>query len=60
MHTCYLVQLDQPARQFSGLARVALGAARALDTDNPARANLLNTNGTIPRLPLHPKPAAAL
>ncbi len=42
MHTAYLAQLDQPARQFTSIARVALGAARVLETNYPSRSSLLN------------------
>ncbi|MBN2146220.1 MAG: alpha-mannosidase [Anaerolineales bacterium] len=42
MDTCYLVQIDPLARDFTILARVALGAAKALNLDDPARSALLN------------------
>ena len=42
MRPCYVVQIDPPAREFAALARVALGAVKALDAGAPARAALLN------------------
>lgn len=41
MGVCAMVQIDTPAREFLALARVTLGAVRALDADDPARARLL-------------------
>ncbi len=42
MRPCALVQLDQPLREFIVTARVALGAATALDDGQPAKHHLLN------------------
>ena len=42
MRQCEVVQLDQPTRDFTITARVALGIARSLDENTPARAHLLN------------------
>lgn len=42
MKPCELVQLDQPTRDFSATARVALGIAANLDDDEPAKGKLLN------------------
>jgi alpha-mannosidase len=42
MHACAVVQVDQPSRDFLATARVALGAATALDVHTPARGHLLN------------------
>lgn len=41
MGPCALVQIDTPTREFLALARVTLGAVRALDAADPARARLL-------------------
>jgi len=41
MHTCEVVQLDQPTRDFITTARVTLGAAGALAESVPARGKLL-------------------
>ncbi|MBU0704937.1 MAG: alpha-mannosidase, partial [Chloroflexi bacterium] len=40
MRECALVQIDQPARDFIALARVALDVADCLDENEPARAHL--------------------
>jgi alpha-mannosidase len=40
MRECALVQVHQPARDFTALARVALGIADHLDENEPARAHL--------------------
>ncbi|MCB9155288.1 MAG: alpha-mannosidase [Caldilineae bacterium] len=42
MHSCAVVQIDQPTRDFIATARVALGAAKTLDPNTPARNALLN------------------
>lgn len=42
MRQCYLVQLDQPTRDFIATARVALGIAAGVDANNPAKGHLLN------------------
>lgn len=42
MRPCSLVQIDQPARDFVALARVALGVVEALDESHPAHSQLLN------------------
>ncbi len=42
MRNCEIVQVDLPTREFIALARVALDAARHLNTDVPARERLLN------------------
>ena len=42
MHTCYLVQIHQPARDFIITARVALETARILDAGEPTHSALLN------------------
>ncbi len=42
MRQCEVVQIDQPTRDFTITARVALGIARSLDENTPARAHLLN------------------
>jgi alpha-mannosidase len=42
MRQCEVVQIDQPTRDFIATARVALGAAQALDPNDPARGLLLN------------------
>jgi len=40
MGSCFLVQIDQPTRDFITLARVALGVADSLDENEPARGRL--------------------
>jgi alpha-mannosidase len=42
MNPCYLVNIDQPTRDFIVMSRVALGAAEILDADEPAKGFLLN------------------
>ncbi len=42
MRQCEVVQIDQATRDFIAAARVALGAAQALDPNEPARGLLLN------------------
>ncbi|BCL83712.1 alpha-mannosidase [Ktedonobacteria bacterium brp13] len=42
MRPCEIVQIDQPTRDFVATARVALGAARMLDENAPARGKLLH------------------
>jgi len=42
LRTCALVQIDRPTRDFSALARVALGIAEHLDSPAPSCAHLLN------------------
>lgn len=42
MRPCELVQIDQTTRDFSALARTALGIARHLDSEVVARGKLLN------------------
>jgi hypothetical protein len=42
MGLCALVQIDQPTRNFIATARVALGVANALDSNEPAKGHLLN------------------
>lgn len=42
MRPCQLVQIDQPTRDFVALVRIALGVARNLGDDEPARAWILN------------------
>ena len=42
MHTCHVVQIHQPTRDLIALARVALGVADVLDSNDPARAHLYN------------------
>ncbi len=42
MRPCAVVQIDQPTRELTALARVALGAARNLDENDPVRSALLN------------------
>ena len=42
MRPCAIVQIDQPTRDFVVAARVALGVANALDSNNPAKGHLLN------------------
>ena len=42
MHPCYVVQIDQPLREFIMTARNALGTAEHLRQDDPARGRLLN------------------
>jgi alpha-mannosidase len=42
MGPCALVQIDEATSDFVATARVALNAAKALDANAPARANLLN------------------
>lgn len=39
---CAVVQLDQPTRDFVATVRVALGVAKSLDENGPARGYLLN------------------
>jgi len=41
MRSCFLVQIDQPTRDFIATARVALGVANRLDADEPAKGRLL-------------------
>ncbi|MGD9147627.1 MAG: alpha-mannosidase, partial [Anaerolineae bacterium] len=43
MRPCRLIQIHQPTRDLVALARVALGAADVLDSDDPARAHLYNS-----------------
>jgi len=42
MHSCAVVQIDQPTRDFIATARVALGVAENLDENDPAKGHLLN------------------
>lgn len=42
MRLCEVVQIDQPTRDFVAAARVALGVARTLDENAPARGLVLN------------------
>ncbi|MCP4164406.1 MAG: alpha-mannosidase [Chloroflexi bacterium] len=42
MNPCAVVQIDQPTRDFIATARVALGIARSLDANEPAKGHLLN------------------
>ncbi len=42
MRPCQIVQIDQPARDFIATVRVALGIAKNLDENEPAKAYLLN------------------
>src|SRR5688572_28896369 len=42
MRPCQVVQIDQPTRDFIATARVALGIAKTLDENEPAKAYLLN------------------
>ncbi|MCJ7702225.1 MAG: alpha-mannosidase [Anaerolineales bacterium] len=42
MRPCSLVQIDQPTRDFVAAARVALGIAKSLDENEPAKGHLLN------------------
>ncbi len=42
LRPCYVVQIDPATREFLTLARVALGIARTLPEDAPARVRLLN------------------
>ena len=42
MQPCYLVQIDQPTRDFIATARVALGVVDQLDDNEPAKGLLLN------------------
>jgi alpha-mannosidase len=42
LHACWIVQIDQPTRDFIAAVRVALGVANALDNDAPARAYVLD------------------
>lgn len=42
MRPCAVVQINQPARDFIATARVALGIARNLDENEPARGELFN------------------
>ncbi len=42
MRPCELVQIDQPTRDFSATARVALDVVKHSDANNPAHARLLN------------------
>jgi len=42
MRPCSVVQIDQATRDFIATARVALGAANALDANEPAKGHLLN------------------
>ncbi|GCF08345.1 alpha-mannosidase [Dictyobacter arantiisoli] len=41
MKPCEVVQIDQPTRDFIATARVALGAAKSLSEETPARGKLL-------------------
>jgi alpha-mannosidase len=41
MRSCFLVQIDQPLRDFVAAVRVALGASNALDENEPAQGRLL-------------------
>ncbi|MCB8943467.1 MAG: alpha-mannosidase [Ardenticatenaceae bacterium] len=42
MRPCYVVQIDQPTRDFIITARGALGIANQLDENHPAKGHLLN------------------
>lgn len=42
MRECAVVQIHQATRDFVALARVALGSAKVLDENSPARAAILN------------------
>ncbi len=42
MRTCYIVQIDQPTRDFVILARNALEVANTVDANDPVRSHLLN------------------
>jgi alpha-mannosidase len=42
MRPCAVVQIDQPTRELVATTRVALGTARILDPNDPARVGLLN------------------
>lgn len=42
MRACAVVQIDPPTREFIAAARVALGAAKALAPEAPARSGVLN------------------
>ena len=42
MRPCQIVRIDQAARDFLVTARVAVGAATAIDNHHPARGHLLN------------------
>ncbi|MDD5134453.1 MAG: glycoside hydrolase family 38 C-terminal domain-containing protein [Phycisphaerae bacterium] len=42
MRPCFVVQIDQPTRDFIASARVALGASNGLDENDPAKGKLLN------------------
>lgn len=42
MRPCEVVQIDQPTRDFVAAARVALGVAKMLDENNPAKDRVLN------------------
>ena len=42
MRPCAVVQIDQPTRDFIATARVALGIAKSLDVNEPAKGHLLN------------------
>ncbi len=43
MRPCQLVCIDQPTREFSALARVALAVADAISEQNPTRAHIFNS-----------------
>jgi len=42
MRPCFVVQIDQPTRDFVATARVALGVANRLNDSDPAKGKLLN------------------
>ncbi len=42
MRACFVVQVDQPTRDFLVLARVALETAKIIDNNEPAKGALLN------------------
>jgi len=42
MRPCFVVQIDQPVRDFVATARVALGTANSLDDNDPTKGKLLN------------------
>jgi alpha-mannosidase len=42
MRPCELVQVDEPAREFTVQVRVAVGSVKAMEENDPARAQILN------------------
>jgi alpha-mannosidase len=42
MRPCFIVQIDQPSRDFIAAARVALGVSNGLNDNDPAKGKLLN------------------